>query len=246
MLDKMQKFLIKNIAEMEFEYNLGEPHEQFYFYCALKNMLDGLELNFEEQNHLGNIIYRQYLNPEVALKGEKLNDAEKKEASLVFQIYLLRCLLQQFNNPESIIQFVFDIDWFKQQRERLTQVAQTKPPFQFEFNKSYPHKGKIYILMLIVAALISLYPVNYYGQNKKALRELGIAKEDLVNYSFIAFVLLFAGFFGLKEGVSYYQQSNTFFKEQKSVAADFDSLIGEINNLIEYNQYNHLKPGPIR
>ncbi|WP_165482816.1 hypothetical protein [Legionella gresilensis] len=244
MLNKMQKFLIKNTVELEFDCNLGEPHEQFYFYFSLKKLLDGLELNFEDQSQLGNIIYRQYLNPEVALQGAKLRDAEKKEASLLFRIYLLRCLLKQFNNPESIIHLVFDINWFKQQRDWLTKVAQTQLPFQFEFNKPYQHKGKIYILMFIVAALISSYPVNYYGQNKRALRELGIARDDLVNYSFIAFVFLFAGLFGLKEGVSYYQQSNTFFKEQKLVAEDFDSLMGEVNNLIEYHD-DHLRPGPI-
>ncbi|MGQ3888734.1 hypothetical protein ACQUW5_06835 [Legionella sp. CNM-1927-20] len=240
MLNQMQKFFIKNIVELEFGFNLGEPGEQSLFYSALKKLLDDVELNLDEQNSLGNIIYRQYYNPATCLKGTTLTELDKKEASLLFRANLLICLLQQFNKPDEFIQQPFDLNWFIQQRDKLVNEAKTQLPFSFDLGNSIHQSPLFYTRCVpLFSALIAFSPLLYYRNDEKTLEDFGLPVDSLINCLTIAFVLCLASAVSLAQVPSYYWQSNTFFKEQKSIEINFKSIIKELNTLIEnYNDKN--------
>ncbi|WP_419419009.1 hypothetical protein ACNVED_10695 [Legionella sp. D16C41] len=229
----MQRALIKNIVEIEFESNLGEGKEQVVFNTALKKLLDDQELSSDELRSLGNIIYRQHCNPAVCLRGIRLTAIEKKEASLLFRVHLLMCLLEQFNKEDNVIHQLFDLDWFKQQRDKLVNEAKTQLPFSFDLEKAIEQTSIIYIFAILVSGVIAYSPLLYYSNDENFLNEVGLPSDALINCLNIAFVLFAASGINLAHVPSYYRQSNTFFKEQKSIETNFNFVIKKLTSLIE-------------
>ncbi|WP_131750116.1 hypothetical protein [Legionella beliardensis] len=235
----MQRFLIKNIVELEFASNLGELEEHLLFYTALKKLFTGIELNLKEQNSLGNIIYRQYYDPTVCVRENTLTKIDEKEASLLFRAHLLICLIHQFNQQDDVSQKLYDLNWFKQQRAQLVNEAKTYLPFRFSLGNSIGQSPTFYIrCVLVISALIAFSPLLFRSTAEKTFEELGLPADGLMNYLSIVFLLCLASVASLSQVPSYYRQSNTFFKEQKSVETNFHSIIAELNNLIEQNDNN--------
>ncbi|WP_131750122.1 hypothetical protein [Legionella beliardensis] len=231
----MQKYLIKSTIELEFKCNLGDSDERRVFYTSLKKLLeDEVKLAPEEENSLGNIIYRQYLDPSTCLKNDALTDLDEKEADFLLRTTLLTCLLKKFNKEkgDGIIQTVFDSEWFVCQRDELIKEVKAHCPFVFDIRRSIQQGRNFYTFVPIMSALISFAPLNYYASDRNSLEESGLTVNDLLNYSFVAFAVCLASVVGVKEGVSYYRQSNAFFAEQKSIEVSVNSEIEKLDTLI--------------